>query len=296
MSRIGFVGIGNMGRPMALNLLAAGHQVTVFDLVTDACKPLAEAGAVVAGTLAEAVKGQEFVISMLPEGRHVQDAYIGQGGIIASLDAGTQVIDSSTIDVATAREVAAEARARGFDMLDAPVSGGTTGAEAASLTFMVGGSAEGFERARPILEAMGKRIVHCGEAGNGQAAKICNNMVTGIVMIAASEAFTLAERLGLDKQAFFDVISTSSGGSWVVNNMCPAAGTVPSAPSSNDYKPGFKTSLMAKDLRLAQAASNMTRTPTPLGATASNLYDMYLQTGAGELDCSSIIRMIAERG
>ena len=229
MSRIGFVGVGNMGQPMALNLLKAGHEVTVFDVVEQACAPLVEAGAAQAGALAEAVKDRDFVVTMLPEGRHVREAYTGQGGVIASVSSGTLLLDCSTIDVATAREMAGDARAAGLSMIDAPVSGGTMGAAAGTLTFMVGGEPASFEAAKPILEIMGAKLVYCGPAGNGQAAKICNNMVTGIALLASAEAFTLAEGLGLDKQAFFDVISTSSGGSWVTNNLCPMPGVVPSA-------------------------------------------------------------------
>ena len=292
MSRIAFVGLGNMGGPMALNLIAAGHSLTVYDVWAGACDAAVAAGAAQAQTLSEAVTDQEVVVTMLPEGSHVRDVYIGQGGVLASVSAGTLLVDCSTIDVATARSVAADARGGGLEMLDAPVSGGTGGAEAGTLTFMVGGEADAFARALPILESMGKRIVHTGAAGNGQAAKICNNMVTGISMIAASEAYTLAERLGLDRNTFHDVISNSSGGTWVISNMCPSPGTVANAPSANDYRPGFKTALMAKDLRLAQAAAGQTGTPTPLGSTASNLYDIFLQSGQGELDCSAIIKLI----
>ena len=292
MSRIAFIGLGNMGGPMALNLISAGHSLTVFDVNVEACIPAVAAGAVRAQTLAAAVADQEVVLTMLPEGRHVRDVYIGQGGILTSVGTGTLLIDCSTIDVETARAVAADAREGGLAMLDAPVSGGTGGAQTGTLVFMVGGDADAFARAQPLLAVMGDRIVHAGGSGNGQAAKICNNMVTGISMIAASEAFTLAERLGLDRNTFHDVISNSSGGTWVISNMCPSPGTVPNAPSSNDYRPGFKTALMAKDLRLAQAAANQTRTPTPLGSTASNLYDIFLQSGQGEVDCSAIIKLI----
>ena len=229
---------------------------------------------------------------MVPEGRHVREAYLGEGGIVAAADPGTLLIDSSTIDVATSRAVHEAAAEAGFEMLDAPVSGGTVGAEAATPTFMCGGSAQAFTRAKPLLEGMGRNIVHAGGPVLGQAAKICNNMMAGIQMIAASEALVLAERLGLELKVLYDIVSTSSGASWVFNHACPAPGIVAEAPSSRGYRPGFAAALMAKDLRLAQAAARDTGAATPLGAQASALYDLFAGAGNAQTDCTGIIKLI----
>jgi 3-hydroxyisobutyrate dehydrogenase len=252
-----------------------------------------EAGATRAASVAEAVAGAELVFTMLPEGRHVREAYLGDGGILASLTGPTLLVDCSTIDVATAREVAARAGDAGHRMLDAPVSGGVHGAQAGSLTFMVGGSAAAFDEARPLLEAMGRNIVHAGAAGNGQAAKACNNMMAAINLIGASEGFALGEALGVERQVLYDIISTSSGGSWMLSNLCPAPGPLPDAPSSRGYRAGFKAALMAKDVRLSQSAATGAGVSTPLGALACTLYDFLCRQGHGELDCSAVFKLIA---
>ncbi|MDO9709506.1 3-hydroxyisobutyrate dehydrogenase [Paracraurococcus lichenis] len=289
MARIGFVGLGNMGGPMARNLLKAGHQVAGFDLVPAALDAFAAAGGTPAGSAAEAARGAAFVVTMLPAGRHVKDAWLGAGGMAAASDAGAVLIDCSTIDVATAREVAAAA---GRPMLDAPVSGGTMGAEAGTLTFMVGGPEEAFARAQPILAAMGRSIVHCGGAGAGQAAKVCNNMMLAANMIVTAEAFVLAEKLGLTHQALFDVASKSSGQSWALTSYCPVPGPVPNSPANRDYRPGFAAALMHKDLGLSQEAAASAGATTPLGAQALALYTRFVEAGNGEVDFSGIIRML----
>ncbi|MBK1659902.1 3-hydroxyisobutyrate dehydrogenase [Paracraurococcus ruber] len=289
MARIGFVGLGNMGLPMARNLLKAGHQVAGFDLVPAALEAFAAAGGNPAGSAAEAARGAEFVITMLPAGRHVRDAWLGAGGMAAASDSGAVLIDCSTIDVATARDVAAGA---GRPMLDAPVSGGTMGAEAGTLTFMVGGPAEAFARAQPILALMGRGIVHCGEAGAGQVAKVCNNMMLAANMIVTAEAFVLAEKLGLSHQALFDVAGKSSGQSWALTSYCPVPGPVPASPANRDYRPGFAAALMLKDLGLSQDAAATAGAETPLGAQALALYRRFVEAGNAEVDFSGIIRML----
>ncbi len=290
--KIGFVGLGNMGGPMAANLLKAGHQVAGFDLAPAARDALAKAGGGGATSVAAAVAGAEVVITMLPAGPQVRQVYGGEGGILDRAREGTLLIDSSTIDVESARSVAKAAAERGFDMLDAPVSGGVGGAAAGTLTFMVGGSEAGFARALPVLQAMGKTIVHAGPAGNGQAAKICNNMILGISMIAVSEGFALAEKLGLDWQKLFDISSKSSGQCWAMTSYCPAPGPVPAAPSNRDYQAGFTADMMLKDLKLAQQAAQAAGATTPLGAEAAALFQMLATTGAGAKDFSAIFRMI----
>ena len=292
MTQIAFIGIGNIGHPMALNLIKAGHSLRIFDIVPEVMAPVAQAGAVPCASIAEVVQGAEVVITMLPEGRHVRSAFLGDDGIIRQAPAGALLVDSSTIDVETARAVAATAAEAGFDLLDAPVSGGVTGAEAATLTFMVGGPEGAFVKARPLLAAMGKNIVHIGAAGSGQAVKICNNMMVAISTIASAEALTLGQNLGVDAQKLFDVISTSTGANWAWNNMYPAPGIVPTAPVNRDFAPGFKAALMAKDLGLAQSAATQTGTSTPLGATAASLFRLMCQQGRGELDFSGVIRLV----
>ena len=295
MTTIGFIGLGNMGAPMAANLVRAGHQVTGFDLVPRAMEALATKGGQAVASATEAAAAGDIVITMLPAGPQVRSVYLDEGGILASARRGALLIDCSTIDVETARVVAAAANGAGFDMLDAPVSGGVSGAEAASLTFMVGGEAETFARAQPVLAAMGRTIVHAGPAGNGQAAKICNNMILGVSMIAVCEAFSLAERLGLEAQTLFDISSKSSGQCWALTSYCPVPGPVPASPANRDYAPGFTAAMMLKDLRLAQQAAGATATATPLGATAANLYQMFVDEGAGVLDFSGIFRLISKR-
>jgi 3-hydroxyisobutyrate dehydrogenase len=263
MATIGFIGLGNMGAPMAANLLKAGHQMIGFDLVPAAVEALVAKGGRAAKSAAEAAAAGDVVITMLPAGPQVRAVYLEDGGVLASARRGALLIDCSTIDVETARAVAAAAKRAGFDMLDAPVSGGVSGAEAASLTFIVGGEAEVFDRAHPILSAMGRTIVHAGPAGNGQAAKICNNMILGVSMIAVCESFALAERLGLDAQTLFDISSQSSGQCWALTSYCPVPGPVPASPANRGYAPGFTAAMMLKDLRLAQQAAGATATATP---------------------------------
>ncbi len=294
MATIAFIGVGNMGGPMARNLVKAGHAVTVFDLVAANVDKVVAAGAQAAASPAAAVAGADVVVTMLPAGKHVRSVYLGEGGVLAATRPGAVLIDSSTIDVKTAREVIAAAEAAGRPMVDAPVSGGTGGAEAATLTFMVGGSDAAFAAARPYLEQMGKTIVHAGGAGNGQAAKICNNMLLGITMIGTCEAFVLAEKLGLDPQKLFDISSKSSGQSWSLTTYCPVPGPVPTSPANRDYQPGFTADMMLKDLRLAQEAVGQVGATTPLGAEASALYSEFAQNGHGAVDFSGIIRMLRD--
>lgn len=291
MTNIAFIGVGNMGGPMARNLLREGNSVTAFDVSATVLEPVVKAGARGASSVAETVKDAEVVITMLPAGHHVRAVYL-ENGILSHAGAGTLLIDSSTIDIDAARAVHEAAQAAGFDFLDAPVSGGVTGAEAATLTFMCGGAQSAFDRARPILEQMGKRIVLAGGAGAGQAAKICNNMLLAISMIGVCESFVLAEKLGLDTQKLFDISSTSSGQCWSLTTYCPVPGPVPSAPSNRDYQGGFAAGLMLKDLKLAQAAAQSSGATTPLGAEAAQLYSLLAAKGHAGLDFSGIIRML----
>jgi 3-hydroxyisobutyrate dehydrogenase len=290
--KIGFIGLGNMGGPMAVNLIKGGHEVTGFDLARPMLDAFAKAGGKAAATVVAAASEAEIIITMLPAGPHVRLVYAGEGGVFGAAGKGTLLIDSSTIDVETARAVSEAAAKRGFDMLDAPVSGGVGGAAAATLTFMVGGSAAGFARARPVLEGMGKTIVHAGPAGNGQAAKICNNMVLGISMIAVCEAFALADRLGLDRQRLFDISSKSSGQCWSMTSYCPVPGPVPSSPANRDYQAGFTTDMMLKDLKLAQQAAQAAGAATPLGAAAAALYQMLANSGRGAKDFSAMFQLL----
>jgi len=292
MTHIAFIGLGNMGGPMARNLVKNGHQIVGFDLSSDANARLVAGGGRTAGSVAEAVEAAEIVISMLPAGNQVEDVYTGQGGIFAHAPAGALLIDCSTIDVATARSLAATAAQNGFSMLDAPVSGGVAGAETASLTFMVGGTAEAFARAEPVLAVMGKTVVHAGDAGSGQAAKICNNMILGVSMIAVSEAFALADRLGLDRQKLFDISSQSSGQCWSMTAYCPVPGPVPASPANRDYQPGFTAAMMLKDLRLAQEAARASGSSTPLGGHATEIYADFCDAGNAGVDFSGIFRSI----
>jgi 3-hydroxyisobutyrate dehydrogenase len=292
MATIGFIGLGNMGAPMAANLVKAGHRVTGFDIATGKAEALANAGGRAAATAAEAAAAGEVVITMLPAGPEVRSVYLGDDGVLVHARPGTLLIDCSTIDVETARAVAAAAAEVRFEMLDAPVSGGVIGAETASLTFMVGGGAAAFERARPILASMGRTIVHAGAAGNGQAAKICNNMILGVSMIAVCEGFSLAERLGLAAQTLFDISAKSSAQCWALTSYCPVAGPVPASPANRDYAPGFTAAMMLKDLRLAQQAAGTTAAPTPLGAAAANLFQLFVDEGTGGLDFSAIYRFL----
>jgi 3-hydroxyisobutyrate dehydrogenase len=301
VATIGFIGLGNMGAPMAANLVKAGHDVVGFDLNNTAAQALAALGGNVASSAAEAARGADVVITMLPAGEHVREVWLHQGGLIEVVAAAGMrplLIDCSTIDVESARVVSQAAEAAGLDMLDAPVSGGTSGAAAGTLTFMVGGSEAGFARAEPVLKAMGRAIVHAGGPGAGQAAKICNNMMLAINMIGVCEGFLLARNLGLDWDRLHRIAGTSSGQSWALSNYCPAPGPVPAAPSNKDYAPGFMAALMLKDTKLAQAAADATGTPTPLATHATALYDKLVAAGEGGRDFSVIFRWLAgqERG
>jgi 3-hydroxyisobutyrate dehydrogenase len=291
VTNIAFIGVGNMGGPMVRNLLRAGNSVTAYDVSGAALEPVVKTGAQGASSLAEAATNAEFVITMLPAGQHVRAVYL-ENGILCHARAGALLIDCSTIDIDSARAVHEAADAAGFDFLDAPVSGGVTGAEAATLTFMCGGTEPAFKHARSILEQMGKRIVRAGGAGAGQAAKICNNMLLAISMIGTCEAFVLAEKLGLDAQKLFDISSTASGQCWSLTTYCPVPGPVPTAPSNRNYQGGFAAGLMLKDLKLAQAAAQSAGATTPLGAEAAQLYSLFSAKGHGGLDFSGIIRML----
>jgi 3-hydroxyisobutyrate dehydrogenase len=266
--------------------------VAGFDLSEYAAERLATGGGTRASSMAEACRDAETVITMLPAGEQVRDVYLGAGGVLAAAGRGALLIDCSTIDVETAREVAQAAQARELAMIDAPVSGGVAGAQAATLTFMVGGPEQAFARARPILEQMGKTIVHAGAAGNGQAAKICNNMILGVSMIVVSEAFLLAEKLGLDAQKLFDISSKSSGQCWSMTSYCPVPGPVPTSPANRNYQAGFTAAMMLKDLKLAQAAARATRAATPLGAGAAAVYQQFVDSGEGGVDFSGIFRYL----
>ena len=292
MARIAFIGLGNMGLPMAQNLIKAGHQVEGVDVNPAALDKLKAAGGTSVETAKTAGTRADVVITMLPAGKQVREVYLGPNGIIENANAGTLLIDCSTIDVETARAVAKAAEQKGLLMIDAPVSGGVTGAAAGTLTFMCGGSAQAFTRAQSILEKMGKTIVHAGGSGNGQAAKICNNMILGISMIAVSEAFVLAEKLGLDHQKLFDISSKSSGQCWAMTSYCPVPGLVPTSPANRDYAPGFTAAMMLKDLQLAQDAAKAAGASAELGAEAAKLYSRYAESGEAGRDFSGIIRML----
>lgn len=287
---IGFIGLGLMGSGMAANLAKAGHSVRAFDLSAAALDAAAEAGCVRAASAAAAVDGAAAVVTMLPAGRHVRAVY--EGEVFAAAAPKAVLIDCSTIDVTTAKAVANAAAMRGLTMVDAPVSGGTAAAQGGTLTFMVGGSAEGFAAAAPVLEGMGKAVIHAGGPGMGQAAKICNNMLLGISMIGTCEAFALAEKLGLDAQTFFDISSKASGQCWSMTSYCPVPGPVPAAPSNRDYAGGFAAALMLKDLKLAVDAAKDADAPVAMGAAAESLYQMFAGLGGGGKDFSAIIKMI----
>ncbi len=292
MATIGFIGLGNMGGPMLANLVKAGHTLRAFDLSDEALARAEAAGATRADSAAAAAAGADVVITMLPAGQHVRAVYMDEGGVISAARAGALLIDCSTIDVDSARAVAAAAHDAGLMMVDAPVSGGVGGAEAGTLTFMVGGPDAAVEAARPILECMGKAVVHAGGSGNGQAAKICNNMMLGIQMLSVCEAFMLAKRLGLDAQKLFDVSSKASGQCWSLTTYCPVPGPVPTSPANRDHAPGFTAAMMLKDLKLAQQAAADRDAATPLGAAAEGLYALFCNQGHGGLDFSGIVRMI----
>jgi len=291
MSNIGFIGLGNMGEPMAANLVKSGERVLGFDLVPASRDAAARNGVQIEATARGCVENADVVITMLPAGEHVVSVW---NDIVPHARQGTLFIDCSTIDVASARKAHKLAAASGIATLDAPVSGGVGGAKAATLTFMVGGTAHAFTRGKTVLERMGKRVVHCGEAGNGQAAKICNNMILGVSMIAVSEAFVLGEKLGLSHQALFDVASASSGQCWSLTSYCPVPGPVPASPANNAYKPGFAAALMLKDLKLAKDAADSVEAKTALGAQAAEIYERFAQEGHSSADFSGIINFVRE--
>src|SRR5690348_9111575 len=289
MATIAFIGLGNMGGPMAANLVKAGHKVVAFDLVAASRDHAKADGAAIAESAASSVKGAEVVITMLPAGKHVLSVW---NEVVPAMGKGALIIDCSTIDVESAKQAHALAAKHGAPSVDAPVSGGTGGAKGATLTFMCGGEDKAFAAAKPVLENMGKKIVHCGGAGAGQSAKICNNMILGISMIAVGEAFALAEKLGLSHQALFDVASTSSGQCWALTSNCPVPGPVPASPANNGYKPGFASALMVKDLTLAQDAAQASGAATPLGRHAQEIYKAFDAAGHGGVDFSGIIQHV----
>ena len=288
--KIGFIGLGNMGGGMAANLVKAGHAVNAFDLSGDACARARDAGCSIAADAAAAVTGADAVVTMLPAGTHVRSVYAQS--VFGRAAKGTLLLDCSTIDVASAKAVAADADAAGLVMVDAPVSGGIAAANAGTLTFMVGGSSEAFTRAETVLAAMGKAIIHAGGAGAGQAAKICNNMLLGASMVATAEAFVLAQKLGLDAQTFFDISSKASGQCWSMTSYCPVPGPVPTAPSNRDYEGGFAAALMLKDLKLAVEAAQSVGASVPMGAQAEALYQMFTGLGGAPKDFSAVIKLL----
>ena len=289
--KIAFIGLGNMGGPMALNLLKAGHTLSAFDLSAEACRKFAAEGLPIAASAAATVDGAEVVISMLPASAHVEGLYLGSDGLLAKIAPGTLVIDSSTIAAATSRKVAEAGAERGIAVIDAPVSGGTGGAIAGTLTFMVGGSVADLERARPVLEKMGANIFHAGAAGAGQTAKICNNMLLGILMIGTSEALALGVANGLDPKVLSEIMRRSSGGNWALEKYNPMPGVMDTSPASKNYAGGFGTDLMLKDLGLAQENAAAVRASTPLGGMARNLYAAHSLAGHGGLDFSSVLKL-----
>jgi 3-hydroxyisobutyrate dehydrogenase len=287
--KIGFIGLGHMGNPMARNLLKHGHKLKVYDVVADLVKKLEKEGCEVATSAADCARGVEVVITMLPSSPHVRSAYMSEYGVLKGAAPGTPLIDCSTIDPLTAREVAMDAKAKSSPMVDAPVSGGVGGAEAGTLTFMVGGEARDFEVAKPILQAMGKNIVHCGGIGNGQVAKICNNMMLAVEMIATSEGMTLAAKLGMDPKVFAAIVNTSSGRCWSSDTYNPYPGVLENVPASRAYAGGFGSDLMLKDLTLVTDAAKNAKHPVMLGALAQQIYQKHSNDGNGAKDFSSVI-------
>ena len=292
MAKIGFIGLGNMGGPMVANLVKAGHSVSGFDLVPAAVDKAVAAGATAAANAVAAAKGADIVLTMLPAGKHVRSVYLEQDKVMDVVPKGALLIDSSTIDVTTAREVIEAAAAKGLEMIDAPVSGGVGGATAGTLTFMCGGADSAFARAKPVLETMGKNIFHAGGPGAGQSAKVCNNLMLAIEMIAVSEGFALADKLGLDRQKLWDIASTATSSCWAMTNYCPVPGPVPASPANRDYQAGFTVAMMLKDLKLAQEAIATVGANAPLGARATALYDDFAAAGNEALDFSAIFRAI----
>ena len=296
MSTIGFIGLGNMGGPMVRNLLKAGHALKVFDLSQEAVAASVKDGAKAAKSAADAAAGAEVVFTMLPAGPEVREVYLGAGKVVQSAAKGTLMIDCTTADIPSVRAVIAAATEAGHDMIDCPVSGGVGGAAAGTLTMMAGGSDKAFARARPILAAVGKNIIHAGGPGNGQAAKMCNNMMLAIQTIAVCEGFLLAEKLGLDAQKLFDIASTATSQCWVMNSYCPVPGPVPASPANRGYKAGFTAAMMLKDLKLSQEAAQNAGVATPLGAEAAALYSLFARAGGAPADFTGIIRMLRGEG
>ncbi|HEX4045400.1 MAG TPA: 3-hydroxyisobutyrate dehydrogenase [Gammaproteobacteria bacterium] len=294
MKKIGFIGLGHMGNPMVHNLLKAGFQVYVYDMVTAAAEILTKAGAIAVTSVAEIAKQAEVIITSVQTGQQVKELCLGEQGLFAQAKANALFIDCSSIEMTTTRELHALAIKQNIAMLDAPVSGGVSGAAAATLTFMVGGTLENFQRAEPILSAMGKKIIHAGTAGNGQAAKICNNLLLGISMIGVCEAFSLAKKLGLEQKTFFDISSNASGQCWSMTSYCPIPNIIANSPANHDYAPGFMAKMMLKDLRLGQHAAEAVNAAIPLGAVAAELYELFVNQGGGELDFSGIVKMLGE--
>lgn len=294
MTQIAFIGLGHMGLPMARNLLNAGHSLSVFDLVASAVDELAAQGARAASSAADAVSAAEVLISMLPASRHVEGLYLGDAGLLSAIAPGSLVLECSTIAPEAARKVHQAAAARGIALLDAPVSGGTAGATAGTLTFMVGGDAATLERARPILANMGKNIFHAGPEGAGQVAKVCNNQLLAVHMIGTAEAMALGVANGLDPATLAEIMRQSSGGNWSLEKYNPWPGVMPNAPASKDYRDGFAAELMAKDLGLAQEAAQATASSTPMGALALQLYRLLLKQGQGKLDFSAVQKLFVE--
>ncbi|WP_101757094.1 3-hydroxyisobutyrate dehydrogenase [Oceanicoccus sp. KOV_DT_Chl] len=294
MSKVAFIGLGNMGGPMAANLVKSGHQVCVFDLVPAAVKQLVDAGATSAASANAAAADVDFVITMLPAGKHVEMVYLGDDGLLNNVGPNTVLLDSSTIDAATARKVAAAANEKGIAVMDTPVSGGVAAAAAGTLAFMCGGSAESFAKAKLILEGMGKNIFHAGDHGSGQVAKICNNMLLSVLMVGTSEALKLGVDNGMDPAKLSEIMLASSGRNWSLEVYNPYPGVMPTAPASNDYKPGFMVDLMCKDLGLAMETAVHTKSSTPMGALARSLYSAHAANGNGQRDFSSILEMLGK--
>jgi 3-hydroxyisobutyrate dehydrogenase len=292
MAQIGFIGLGKVGLPMAVNLIKAGHIVTGCDFGSDSSDRLAAAGGVVATALDMTCMGADAIVTVLPGGKEMREVYLASGGVLASARQGALLIDATTVEVDTARTVAAAAQVNELAMVDAPVSGGAAEAEAGTLTFMVGGGELAFKRAKPILELMGKTIIHAGGSGDGQAVKICNNTILGVSMIAVVEAFLLAEKLGIDRQRLFDIVSNASGQCWALTSYCPVPGPVPSSPANRDYQSDFTATAMLNDLTLAQHAAKGVGVKAPIGAAAAALYELYADHGGTETDFSGIIRFL----
>ncbi len=288
--KIAFIGLGNMGGGMAANLVKAGHAVQAFDLAEAALKLAQDNGCQTFATVREAVAGADAVVSMLPNGKIVESVYAND--VVGHAPASALLLDCSTIDVMTAKKVAADAAAKGYAMVDAPVSGGIAAANGGTLTFMVGGTVDAFARAEPILAKMGKAVIHAGDAGAGQAAKICNNMILGSQMIATCEAFAMAEKLGLDLQTFYDISSKASGQSWSMTSYCPVPGVGPTSPADNSYQGGFAAALMLKDLKLAMEAAQSVGAEVPMGKRAAELYEAFTEAGQGGMDFSAIIKTL----